>query len=319
MLKIYTYHSTIYKYSNNITESTNKIYLYPYNDLKQQVVSQSIKISGNPNIYNYLDNYNNRVGFFTLNEPHKKLEIISETEIISKKDEMPKNEMIIPTQWEYLSDFSKNIDILPFLKTKKFIPNIVKKMLEKKNKSKISPLNLAIEVSDFINKKFKYKKGVTNVKTTVEEVWDLKSGVCQDFTNLMIHLCRCLGIPSRYVSGYILAKGVFRGDGATHAWTEVLVPNIGWVGIDPTNNCVVDSHHIRLAVGGNYTECTPVKGFYIGDESQKMEIKVIVDTKKIKANQKNFGDNIELKEKIKTSNDSVNSYRKNLQIIQQQQ
>ena len=83
MLKIYTYHSTIYKYSNNITESTNKIYLYPYNDLKQQVVSQSIKISGNPNIYNYLDNYNNRVGFFTLNEPHKKLEIISETEIIS--------------------------------------------------------------------------------------------------------------------------------------------------------------------------------------------------------------------------------------------
>ena len=76
MLKIYTYHSTIYKYSNNITESTNKIYLYPYNDLKQQVVSQSIKISGNPNIYNYLDNYNNRVGFFTLNEPHKKLEIV---------------------------------------------------------------------------------------------------------------------------------------------------------------------------------------------------------------------------------------------------
>ena len=140
---------------------------------------------------------------------------------------------------------------------------------------------------------------------------------CQDFTNVLIELCRIAQIPCRYVSGYVFATGRFRGTSATHAWVEVFIPNYGWIGLDPTNNCIADIYHIKLAVGRNYNDCSPVKGVYKGNETQLMDVKVELDTNPIRSDLNYFeGESAIKKEK---SVNKINSYQKNLQMIQQQQ
>ena len=180
-----------------------------------------------------------------------------------------------------------------------------------------SPLNVSQNLCEHINKNYKYKKGVTNVFTKTDEVWESKAGVCQDFTNVLIELCRIAQIPCRYVSGYVFATGRFRGTSATHAWVEVFIPNYGWIGLDPTNNCIADIYHIKLAVGRNYNDCSPVKGVYKGNETQLMDVKVELDTNPIRSDLNYFEEESAI-EKEKSAN-NINSYQKNLQMIQQQQ
>jgi transglutaminase-like putative cysteine protease len=91
-------------------------------------------------------------------------------------------------------------------------------------------------------------------------------------------MLRLVGIPARYVSGYICPKGQeLRGEGATHAWVEAYVPYHGWLGFDPTNNCIASDRHVRLAVGRSFTDCTPVKGTYKGSSEHKLEVSVTID------------------------------------------
>ncbi|RYZ28125.1 MAG: transglutaminase family protein, partial [Sphingobacteriales bacterium] len=124
---------------------------------------------------------------------------------------------------------------------------------------------------------FKYIKGITNIETTVQEILELRSGVCQDFAHVMLEILRSLGIPSRYVSGYICPnKNGMRGEGATHAWIEAWIPGNGWTGIDPTNNVWVTNHHVRLAVGRNFNDCSPIKGTFKGPARQSLSVYVSV-------------------------------------------
>ena len=123
MKKFFLKHLTTYKYSNNISESNNKIHLYPYNDINQQIVTHKIAVSGNPIISTYIDDYNNRVGFFNYIPPHNFLSILSEAEIIKTRIVMPEDTMNISEQWSYMISLKKSIDFLPFLNVEVF-PNI---------------------------------------------------------------------------------------------------------------------------------------------------------------------------------------------------
>jgi len=155
------------------------------------------------------------------------------------------------------------------------------------------PVAVIIEkCGDFIFNNFKYIKGITSVETTVAEILQHHSGVCQDFAHVMLEVLRSLDIPSRYVSGYICPnKNGMRGEGATHAWVEAWIPGNGWVGIDPTNNIWVTNQHVKLAVGRHFNDCTPVKGTFKGLARQSLSIFVSIgyddgntfeDTNKVK-------------------------------------
>jgi transglutaminase-like putative cysteine protease len=124
---------------------------------------------------------------------------------------------------------------------------------------------------------FQYIKGVTTVETTLDEIWKLKAGVCQDFAHMMLALLRMVNIPARYVSGYICPNQTgMRGEGATHAWVEAYLPFYGWLGFDPTNNCIANEKHVRLAVGRSFNDCSPVKGTYRGSAEHTLEVMVSV-------------------------------------------
>jgi transglutaminase-like putative cysteine protease len=129
----------------------------------------------------------------------------------------------------------------------------------------------------YIYDNFKYIKGITTIETTTKEILELWSGVCQDFAHVMLEILRFLSIPCRYVSGYICPnKSGLRGEGATHAWIEAWIPGSGWIGHDPTNNVWVTSHHVKLAVGRNFNDCSPVKGTFKGPARQFLSVYVAV-------------------------------------------
>ncbi len=320
MKRFFLKHTTTYNYSNFVYESSNKLHLYPYNDLNQQIVSHKINIPGNPLVDSYIDDYNNRVGFFTYTPPHRFLRITSEAEIIKKRIIMPEDTMDVDEQWKILKKLKLSFDFIPFLKFQNTsINKELFKVIESCKFKSASPMDVADNLCEYVNKNFNYKKGVTNVFTKIDEVWYLKTGVCQDFTNILIQLCRIAEIPTRYVSGYVFAAGRFRGASATHAWVEVYIPNYGWLGLDPTNNCIADIYHIRLAVGRNYGDCSPVKGVYKGNETQIMKVNVVLDTKKIKSKDEVIFENSSSSTLNKEEDNSSNSFQKHLQMMQQQQ
>ena len=119
----------------------------------------------------------------------------------------------------------------------------------------------------------------TSVDTHGNQALELRKGVCQDFAHAALILCRCLGIPARYVSGYFFDRTrdqTMRGSEASHAWIEVLVNGFGWYGLDPTNNQVVDENYIVLGTGLDYKDVAPVTGSYFGKLPKSMEVSVTV-------------------------------------------
>lgn len=112
----------------------------------------------------------------------------------------------------------------------------------------------------FIYDNFTFCDKVSNVHTKAKETLEVKRGVCQDFAHLFIGVCRTQGIAARYVSGYLHQGLGFHGDSFLHAWIEVLIPGLNWVGFDPTNNLLADEHYIKISHGVDYSDCAPIKG-----------------------------------------------------------
>jgi transglutaminase-like putative cysteine protease len=181
----------------------------------------------------------------------------------------------------------------------------------------LTPLEAARQLRTYVFDQFKYIKGITTVETTLDEVWKLKAGVCQDFAHILLVFLRQIRIPARYVSGYVCPnRNGMRGEGATHAWIEAYIPNNGWVGLDPTNNCEADDLHVRLAVGRNFSDCSPVKGTYKGAAGQQLEVGVSVS---YEDGRREEAPDMTLAPQAPANGKENNSYRRYLEMMQQQQ
>jgi transglutaminase-like putative cysteine protease len=272
-------HITQYQYAQSVYDSINQIMLYPINDTFQKVKHVSIKITGNPDIDVFKDKFQNKLGVFSLLEPHDLLEITSCIEVDVKEIKEPKLSLSIEDQWEDLQKMDQDPLVKDFIyneeyKSKDEVLALVNYLFDKN----LSPLDNAKTFSEHIFNNFTYRQGVTSVETEVDEIWQLKAGVCQDFAHFLLIMLRSVQIPSRYVSGYICPLNhELRGDGATHAWVEIFLPTYGWIGIDPTNNCIASDRHVRLAIGRYFSDCTPVKGIFKGNNEHRLAVSVIVE------------------------------------------
>lgn len=313
MATFYIKHITKYSYSNAVIDGATLTRLHPINDDYQKVVSHLISVTNNPFIETFIDFFNNRVGTFMVTEPHKELNIISEIEVITQNRLFPDDSVTTKDQWAELKSLEFDINFIDFLKHKPFDgSDAIMGLIKSKDLKSKSPFKAVLELCEYVYKNFKYIGGITDVNTPLDEVWNLKAGVCQDFTNVLLQISRMLGIPARYVSGYICPNDIItRGEGATHAWIEAYIPFYGWLGIDPTNNAIASENHVRLAIGRNYNDCSPVKGVYKGNAEAELQVKVEVnsDKNKLSATLKND----------KVNSDLSNSYQRNLEIMQQQQ
>lgn len=312
-------HITHYKYDEPVRESANQIMLYPIKDEYQDVLSHQIKITGHPQVALYTDYFGNEVGVFTHPHPHQQLVIDSHLEVKIHSRTIAKNAMPYEEQWALLERLPHQIQFFDFLKLEHFKGRPeVDAVIQKEQCKNCPPLQVAQDFCAYVYRNFKYQKGVTTVETTPDEIWNLKSGVCQDFAHILLFMLRIVKIPSRYVSGYICPhRGNMRGEGATHAWVESYIPGIGWVGLDPTNNCLVREKHVRLAVGKNFTDCSPVKGTYRGAADHVLEVTVAVEYEDGTATKGMHEITQEVPSTIRSF--SRNSFRHHQELQQQQQ
>lgn len=270
-------HITKYQYNWPIKESINEIRLFPHNFQNQEVLQYELLITNNPNVEISMDYYGNRVGNFN------NLEVLSEMTIESRMSVRVNHSLKIPeidatTVADLSVEKEKSILLLRLS-----YPEIIQKqnkidsILKKINVEGKPIIEIARLCNQYVFENFIYTKGSTNIETTLDEILVTKKGVCQDFAHVLLQLLRTAGIPSRYVSGYICPNIIgLRGEGATHAWVEIYTPTQGWLGLDPTNNIWAMDNHIRLSVGRNFYDCTPVKGTFKGLSRQTLSVSVSI-------------------------------------------
>jgi transglutaminase-like putative cysteine protease len=303
-------------YEGPVRDSANQIMLYPLKDEYQEVLKQSIKISGEPLVSVHLDYFGNQVGTFTHSQPHQELRIDSELFVVTRNRLLPEDQEPADVQWKSLERIKAQPAFIDFLKQDDFsaLPEM-RAVIDAGDPAKTSPLMAATGFCSHVFDNFEYKKGITTIESTLDEIWAIKSGVCQDFAQILLAMLRLARIPARYVSGYICPSKVgMRGEGATHAWVEAYIPFYGWLGLDPTNNCLVNETHVRLAVGKNFSDCSPVKGTYRGTSDHTLEVEVSVsyeDGHRTENTQ-------EVVEPEPITSFSRNSYRRHQEIQQQQ-
>jgi transglutaminase-like putative cysteine protease len=297
--------------------------LFPVKDENQAVLSQQLTITGEPKVELFTDYYGNEVGSFMNIAPHSELRIDSTITIVTKPIIFPADEASAAIQWNHLNEIKDIPPFIDFLKQEIFeaLPE-VKKIADAGFYKSVSVYAAVLQLNEYVYKNYKYIKGVTSVTTTLDEIWNLKAGVCQDFAHILLAMLRLLGIPARYVSGYVCPHdNNLRGEGATHAWVEAYIPFYGWLGLDPTNNCIVSDLHVRLAIGRNFSDCSPVRGTYKGTAKQTLEVGVSVShedgmvSNKVAAILTAQAVTIKLAEGAGEDN----SYRRYMQMIQQQQ
>ena len=280
MATFFIKHTTKYNYNAPVIDGATLTRLHPVNDDNQKVISHLISITNNPFIETFIDFFNNRVGTFMVIEPHEELNIISEIQVVTSPKLIPDDSIDKKAQWDELKRIKDTIEFIDFTAHKPFkgSKEIADVILDLMLKTK-SPFQAVLSLCEYVYTNFEYKTGVTNVKTSLEEAWELKAGVCQDFTNVLLRMVKMLGIPARYVSGYICPNDeITRGEGATHAWIEAYIPFYGWIGLDPTNHAIANENHVRVAIGRDYNDCAPVKGVFKGSVEAEMQVKVSVTT-----------------------------------------
>lgn len=278
MSKFKIRHITKYTYEDTVRDSANQIMLYPLKDQYQEVLQHQIIISSNPVVNIHRDYYGNEVGTFTHAQPHKELDIDSRLAVETKHCPVPEDTIDPQIQWAEFENLRYQMEYIDFLKLEKFdaLPE-VQKIIHVERFKQCTPFQTAKDLCTHIYNNFAYKKGITTVETTVDEIWKIRSGVCQDFAHILLVMLRLMNMPARYVSGYVCpSHDGMRGEGATHAWVEAYLPFYGWIGLDPTNNCIANETHVRLAVGKNFSDCSPVKGTYRGTSNHTLEVAVTV-------------------------------------------
>ncbi|RVT99977.1 transglutaminase family protein [Mucilaginibacter limnophilus] len=310
-------HITKYIYAGQVRDSANQIILYPIEDDYQEVVRQEVVITGNPVVDIHTDYFGNKVGSFTYSDRHNVLMISSNVVVNTRHRVLPVNDIFPSHQWEDLKRLQHMVPYIDFLKQEYFEGlDELKVVVENERKSDDTPYQIVLRFCQYVFDNFEYIKGVTTVDTTLDEIWKLRAGVCQDFAHIMTEMLRIVQIPARYVSGYICTNSNgMRGEGATHAWVEAYIPDYGWLGIDPTNNCIANETHVRLAVGRNFSDCSPVKGVYKGSSNHKLTVSVMVDEESFN----NPHQIIEVPIADQVTEFSKNSYQRYMEMIQMQQ
>ena len=276
-------HQTDLDYSDYISESVMELRMAPRQEATQHRLSFGLAIGPAAPVRSYFDWLGNTVHALSINSLHNQIRIIATS--VVETDPKPVIWDQLPDIWtpEICYDFS-HYDFLQFSGPvvdspglRNLANSLVSELRADDPDKAVSMHDLIKSMLTLIDEKFVYEKGVTSAASPITEILEHGRGVCQDFTHLMIGLARALNIPARYVSGYIHPdRHRFRGYTQTHAWVEIFVPTLGWLGVDPTNNCTVSHNFVKVAVGRNFQDVPPNKGIYKG--FGKEAIRVVVHT-----------------------------------------
>jgi transglutaminase-like putative cysteine protease len=286
-VKYKIHHRTVYKYTQTVSISHHLLHMTPRSHGRQICSRAFVQVTPLPAVRSEtLDYFQNTVTYATIQEPHNTLEIeaLSEVEV----EAPPPLQLAVTPPWEDVNALFQSIsdqatlDAYQFAFASPYVTGIdgARELAEASFTPGRPILEAAMDLTTRIYSDFKYEGGVTDVSTPVAEVIAERRGVCQDFAHVQLACLRSLGLPARYVSGYLLTHppaGQTKMVGAdeSHAWIAVWCPGLGWVDFDATNNLIPRDEHITLGWGRDYGDVSPINGFMIG--GGKHTVKVSVD------------------------------------------
>jgi transglutaminase-like putative cysteine protease/predicted glutamine amidotransferase len=279
-------HRTVYRYDKPVERSTHLLRLQPYHDRLQRLIASDLSISVDGKWRDYDDVFGNRARRVVLDKPYSELAIQSRALVITLDTDPLELRPLharstIPLNWMPWQRHMLQPYLLPPELPDTQLSELHEYAMSFVERNGYDLVDSLLDMNLSIYKDYLYKQGATTVFTTPFEVYTRRHGVCQDFTNLFICLARLLGIPARYVCGYLYTGPKHENRAmaeATHAWAQVYLPELGWKGFDPTNGVLTQTDHIRVAVGRNYTDATPTSGtIFVGGGRETLEVDVVVE------------------------------------------
>ncbi len=276
------HHVTRFRYSHAISESVMEVRMQPRTEGLQRCLR--FKLATNPpaRVMNYGDHLGNIVHSFDL--PGRHAQLIMQAESVVEINAPPALPDSLPFRaWDDLEVMTTTHDYWDFVAASPRVEQtpLLRKFAEESGiDGKLDPLSFLLEVNQSIYHAFDYDSGSTEVDSPIDVALVARKGVCQDFAHIMLAIVRGAGIPARYVSGYLYyeSKTDRSTPDASHAWVEALLPGVGWIGLDPTNNILAGERHIRVAIGRDYGDVPPNKGIFKGAAESHLEVDVRIKT-----------------------------------------
>ena len=263
-------------YENEASKALWQFLIIPENNESQELISDEFKNSLKIPVEDSINGYNFRSYKIRPKERFDEVEFEADFHLIKKVENVFEKVSLIESKDEYqeLRSLEFRVDNDVFLRSTDLtkLPHEVEFQFD----DKISLFENLQNLNSWIKKEFTFKTNVTDIDTDLNHILEIKQGVCQDFTHLFIAIAKEFGIPSRYVSGYLHQGNGYFGDSQMHAWVECCLPQVGWIGFDPTNNLVAAENHIKVAHGKDYTDCPPLKGVVYSTGKNKTEYQVQV-------------------------------------------
>ena len=275
-------HETVYRYQTPVENSSHTVRLQPVRDLTQDVLEYKLEVSPPGQAFSYEDVFGNHVLSFQISQPYTELWVRAQATVKTYHVETHSafRSTTIPLVWMPWQRQMMNPFLLPPELPETELRELSGFAMSFAARREYDLLETLIDLNETLHKDFKYIPGVTTFETSAFDVFQERRGVCQDFANLFICLARLLGVPARYRVGYIHTGAAYHNkiqSEASHAWAEVYLPSVGWRGFDPTNGCLVDLDHIRVANGRNFRDATPTAGtLYSGGQGEQLEVSVRV-------------------------------------------
>jgi transglutaminase-like putative cysteine protease len=269
-------HYTRFDYHGPVEDSFNDVRLCPLSDSLQSCQMFSLRLDPATAIYTYRDFYLNRVDHFELPFRHEWLAVEAESRVATRPD--PRGPVTGAYPPERLGDPSVTENYFDFLDASHFVPldpPVWREAIDVLSHEVTDFWMDAVSLGRHICRTFTYTPNATHAGTRVSEVLETRRGVCQDYAHVMLAMCRSLGIPARYVSGYFFNEDRAPDEiEASHAWVEVFLPGYGWKGFDPTHDRPADTRYVRLATGRDYGDIRPINGTYRGRGTRLLTVEV---------------------------------------------
>jgi len=275
-------HLTKFLYSNPVSESMMETRMHPRSDHNQRCLTFHLSVSPRCRVFSYRDHLANQVHHFDIPGQHGQLVIVAES-LVEVQHVQPVPAFLAPDAWAELDSMIEQGDYWEMLLPSEFATSTesLDALAEELDvRRRDDPLMVLQQLNEQIFNHFEYVPKSTKVDSPIDLALLTHAGVCQDFAHIMTTLVRSkLHIPCRYVSGYLF-HGQSNHDrsvnSATHAWVEALIPQLGWVGFDPTNFLTAGDRHIRTAIGRDYADVPPTHGIFRGRASSELTVAVRV-------------------------------------------
>lgn len=290
------YHKTAFEYQSMVTSSHNIARLKPQNNRFQRLLNFSMEIT--PSVYEkseFVDMFGNTNTYMLIRGAHRSLVVEGKSKVEIFPDLIEERISYIQqmgiTYGEALSSLSRfdihDLEAKQFLFDSQLIQKGSQNIKAYALESFYPNRNLFDATNEFMGRifsDFQFVSGFSDITTPIEEIFEAKKGVCQDFAQFAIAALRTIGLPAKYMSGYIETtpqegKEKLFGVDASHAWFALYFPKVGWLAFDPTNNMIPKNHHIVLGSGRDYNDIAPLKGVVLS--SGQSQLSIMVDVRRV--------------------------------------